>query len=123
MPLGVLLLLGHFFPLGVLRTFQGLGLAHLGVGDLFRVHGAVRGVESVDHRQEQCGDAEAYDEGGQGHRLHQRVTDGAGSLQRIDRGLAARQPGGDYEEDRRVGDEDYADDHPHEIALEEEKRP
>ena len=49
----------HLFRLGVVRAFQGLGLAHLGGGDLLEVHGAVRGVEPVDHRQEQGGDAEA----------------------------------------------------------------
>src|SRR3712207_7346336 len=47
--------------------------------DLLEVHGIVRGVEPVDHREQERRDAEADDERGEGHRLHQRV---AGALVR-----------------------------------------
>src|SRR3712207_650011 len=72
--LRVLLLLRHLFALGIVRAFQRLGLAHLVVRDLLRVNRAVRDVEPVDHRKEQGGGAEAYDEGGRGQRLDQRVA-------------------------------------------------
>ena len=76
--------------LGVVLPFQGLGFAHLGVGDILEVHGAVGDVEPVDHRQEKRRDAEGDDEGGERHRLHQRVAHGRPRLRAGSIGAAPR---------------------------------